>query len=78
MASVSTSDGSKLTSTAASTIDVVSSALGPKSMSGDEGSVTERSISELIEADSYGKEADVMSKSSLPIRKVQIKPGGTI
>lgn len=60
-------------------LDIIDLASSPKQVSGDEGSVMERSVSEYIEADRYAA-AKAAGQGGAPfgMRVSRIKPGGTV
>ncbi len=52
-------------------------AAGPSSVSGDAGSVTEQSLSQLIEADKYKRSKEAGAVPSLGLRFRRISPPGS-
>lgn len=50
----------------------------PVSVSGDAGSVTNRSLTELIEADRYVASKDAASKASRGLRITRLLPPGAV
>ena len=59
-------------------IDVVGMANAPKKVRTEEGSVEERSVSELIEADRYQQSKTSADKPPWGARIARTKPGGTV
>lgn len=53
-------------------------ASGPKSQTVDGQSVVEHGISDLIDAEHHVAESAAKNKSKLPIRMMQVKPGGAV
>lgn len=78
MPNSSTSEGTPVTTPAATEIDIIAAASGPKRMRTDEGSVEERSISDLLLANKAGALAAVQDTVPWGIRIARGKPGGTV
>ena len=53
-------------------------ALGPKSASGDAGSVEQHSLTDQIAADKYLGAKEAMKTKGLGIKLLKISPGGTV
>ena len=53
-------------------------AAGPKSASGDAGSVQQHSLPEQIAADKHIQSKEAMSSKGLGIKLVKLSPGGTV
>lgn len=53
-------------------------AAGPKSASGDAGSVQQHSLPEQIAADKHIQSKQAMSSKGLGIKLLKISPGGTV
>ena len=62
---------------AISSDDIETAAKGPKRVMGDEGSVTERSVDELIKADAYNKGANTQA-APFGLHVAKIKFPGTV
>jgi hypothetical protein len=50
----------------------------PKSATTDEGSVSERSVEELIKADQYGKTKEGIQGPPYGLRIARVRPPGTV
>lgn len=61
----------------ATEVDIIAAANGPRQMSGDEGSVTERSVSELIEATRF-KASQQITGPPFGIIVSKLKSQGTV
>jgi hypothetical protein len=53
-------------------------AAGPKSASGDAGSVEQHSLTDQIAADKYLQSKQAMGSKGLGIKLLKISPGGTV
>lgn len=53
-------------------------ATGPKSASGDAGSVEQHSLTDQIAADKYLQSRQAMGTKGLGIKLVKLSPGGTV
>lgn len=58
--------------------DFLQYAQTPKHVSTDEGSVTERSVDELISADRYKKLQTAVERPPWGMRVARVQPGGTL
>lgn len=59
------------------TLEELMASLGPKKTSGDEGSIEERPISELIDAAAYFAKQDRPTTPPYGLRIAKIQPPGT-
>jgi len=57
---------------------IAANAIGPKTASGDSGSITQFPIKDLIEADEYAEGRAASRKPGLGIKFNRINPGGTV
>ena len=57
---------------------ISTNAQGPSSVTGDEGSMSQHSLGDQIEADKYIRGKNAQKSTRLPIRLAKIKAGGSI
>jgi hypothetical protein len=55
---------------------IAENAVGPKSATGDSGSMSQHSLPDQIAADKYNKSQAALARSPLGFRRVQLRPGG--
>ena len=53
-------------------------AMGPKSASGDAGSIEQHSLTDQIAADKHLQSKQAMSSKGLGIKLLKLSPGGTV